>query len=86
MADYKIEIERVANGYEVEICDPKIMAQNEKMSNDRLSAGYKDPKVCYVFKTEKEVLDFLSKNMGKALPVDAYDAGFDAAMKDEQDD
>lgn len=86
MSEYKIEIERVANGYEVEICDPKIMAQNEKSMAEKYSSSYKDPKVCYVFKTEKEVLDFLSKNMSKALPVDAYDAGFDAAMKEEDDD
>lgn len=86
MAEYKIEIERVANGYEVEICDPKIIAQNEKSMAEKYTSAYKDPKVCYVFKTDKEVLDFLSKNIGTALPMGEYDAGFDAAVKEEEDD
>jgi len=86
MADYKIEIERVANGYEVEISDPKIMKRNEESGKNEYESGYKDPKVCYVFKTEKEVMDFLAKNMSKALPKSEYDMAYDAATKEENDD
>jgi hypothetical protein len=86
MAAYKIEIERVANGYEVEIYDHKIMKQNEKSGSGEYGPKYKDPRVTYVFKTEAEVMDFLTKNMSKALPKSEFDAAYDAAAKEENDD
>lgn len=84
MGDYVCKIERLANGYEVEITDPKIVAANKKSTG--LSKGWKDPKVCYAFKTIKEVLAFLEKNLDKALPLDEYESSFDMAAKNEEED
>lgn len=76
------KIERLANGYEVEVTDPKIAAANKKSK----MGGWKDPKVSYAFKTIKEVLAFLEKNLDKALPLDEYESSFDMAAKDEEED
>lgn len=76
-----IRIERAVNGYEVEMTDPKIAAENRK-PNSR----WKDPEVCFVFKTVEEVLGFLKSNLDKALPMDEYETSFDAALKESEDD
>lgn len=76
------KIERLANGYEVEVTDPKIAEANKKSK----MGGWKDPKVSYAFKTTKEVLTFLEKNLDKALPLDEYESSFDVAAKDEEKD
>jgi len=72
----KVYIERKQNGYEVEIHDPKIVEQNRDPSSKR---PWRDPKRSYVFKSVKEVLDFLNKNLDKALPMDEYSSSFDKA-------
>lgn len=76
------KIERCANGYEVSMCDPKIVESNKKMK----SGPWKDPEVCYVFKSIKEVLKFLKDNLEKALPLDEYASTFDKATEEEDDD
>tara|TARA_R110000868_G_scaffold19150_3_gene82780 strand:+ start:1080 stop:1331 length:252 start_codon:yes stop_codon:yes gene_type:complete len=76
------KIERLANGYEVEITDPKIVEQNKKGKG-----GYKNPDVSYAFKTVQEVLSFLGKNLKTAMPMDEYESSFDmAATKEEEND
>jgi len=77
------KIERLANGYEVEVTDPKIAEANRK---SKMGGGWKDPKVSYAFKTIKEVLAFLEKNLDKALPLDEYESSFKVAAKDEEED
>lgn len=71
-------IERAQNGYEVEMCDPKIKAQNEKSEG-----SYKDPYVSYVFTSAEEVTAFLEKNLSKATPMDEYDTSFEEAVKEK---
>jgi hypothetical protein len=78
MGDCRVVIERVANGYEVEVTDPAA-------KSDGLMGSMKARKE-YVFKTIAEVLSFLNKNLDKALPVDEYDSAFDAAVEDDEDD
>lgn len=84
MSDTVIRIERLANGYEVEMTDPKIVAENRTPS-DKLG-GWKDPKICYAFKTEAEVLAFLKSNLAKALPMDEYESSFSKAAMENEDD
>ncbi len=84
MSDYIVKIERLQNGYEVEMTDPAIAAQNKK-SVGKLGV-WKDPKVCYAFKTVDEVLGFLKGNLDKALPMDEYESAFTEASKEEDDD
>jgi len=76
-----VRIERMANGYEVEITDPEIVKANES-SKDK----WRDPNVSYAFKTPREVVTFLSRNLEKALPLDDYTTSFDKAANEEEDD
>jgi hypothetical protein len=76
MGDCKVVIERVANGYEVEVSDPAAPKGGLMM----------DRKKEYVFKTINEVLSFLTKNLDKALPADEYDSAFDAAVAEEDEE
>lgn len=88
MSEYVCKIERLTNGFEVEITDPKIVEYNNKRDNS-LSKGpykpYKDPKVSYAFKSVKEVVDFLSKNLDKAVPIDEFESSFDVAAGEDDD-
>lgn len=79
MSDCRVVIERVANGYEVEVSEP---ASSSKKANDL----YVDRRKEYVFKTVEEVLGFLTKNLDKALPADEYDSAFDDAVEEMEDD
>ena len=71
-----VRIERIANGYEVCVTDPKIVKENAK-PNSR----YRDATKEYAFQNIKQVLDFLQKNLDKALPDDEYSSSFDEAAK-----
>lgn len=73
-------IKRLANGYEVEITDPKIVEQNRKSKGD-----WKSPEISYAFKTVDEVLAFLKANLAKAMPMDDYESSFDMAAKEEDE-
>ena len=80
MGDCRVVIERVANGYEVEVLEP---ASSTKKDANVL---YQDRRKEYVFKTVDEVLGFLTKNLDKALPADEYDSAFDDAVEEMDDD
>lgn len=87
MDSYVCRIERLNNGYEVELTDPAIVAANKKRDNSKGPyTPWRDPKVGYVFKTVKEVTDFLSKNLDKALPLDEYGSSFDDAVAEASED
>ena len=87
MSDYVCRIERLANGFEVELTDPKIVAQNQKRDTKSISmTPWKDPKVGYAFKTVDEVCMFLKTNLDKAMPLDEYGSTFDAAVEDNSDE
>lgn len=84
MSDYVCRIERLANGFEVEISDPKIVAANQKRNSS--TGTWRDPMIGYSFKSVKEVCDFLSKNLDKALPADEFGTAFDTAASDDGED
>ena len=75
-----VKIERLANGFEVEVTDPKIAEANRKSKG-----AWKDPRVGYAFKTVQEVLDFLGKNLEKAMPAGEYESAFDEAAEAEDE-
>lgn len=85
--EYCCRIERAKNGFEIEMTDPAIVEQNRKrdMKGD-YRMPYKSPRVSYVFKSVKEVLAFLEKNLETALPLDEYNSAFDEAVNAEDDD
>lgn len=78
MHDCRVVIERVANGYEVEVYDPAIKAKKGEL--------YTESRKEYVFKTVKEVLAFLTKNLDTALPAEEYESAFDDAVEEMDDE
>jgi len=80
----RVVIERVANGYEVEVTDPKQKAMNNGPQS--INKPYRSAEKEYVFKTVDEVLTFLTKNLDKALPADDYDSSFDEALAEDEDE
>jgi hypothetical protein len=83
LSDCSIRIERLQNGFNVRITDPDIVEANDK--RDSKGSGccpWKDPQVSYAFSTKEEVIEFITKNLDKALPVDEYSSTFDKAAKE----
>jgi len=79
MPEFRVCIERIRNGFEVTVTDPKIVKQNNTRDKNGY-APYKDPQVEYGFKNVKEVLTFLEANLEKALPAESYSSTFDSAV------
>jgi hypothetical protein len=79
MGEYTCRIERLTNGYEVEIKDPAIVKANSKPKKSNEPSTYRDPWKSFAFTTVEEVLAFLKKNLDKALPDDEYSTSFDLA-------
>ena len=63
MSDCILRVKKLANGYEVEIVDPKIVAENDKPKG-----GYKDPWVEYAFTTSAEVIAFITAHLESLKP------------------
>ena len=78
MGEYCCRIERLKNGYEVELKDPKLVKAN------RGPGAYRDPMVSYAFNTVEDVLKFLKKNLDKALPDDEFSSSFDEAATEKE--
>lgn len=72
-----IRIERVAQGFEVCVDDPKIVEANRTEKG-----GWKDPTGEYMFKTWEQVTEFLTKIVDDALPVDEYSSAFSKAAEE----
>lgn len=84
MSDCIVRIEKLTNGFEVELRDPKIDAENAKPKS-----SWKDPWKGYAFKTAAEVAEFLTAVLDKLTTGDDKDefaAAFSAATEEEQDD
>jgi len=77
-----LRVEKLENGYEVEICDPKIMAANQKPKS-----SYESPWKGYAFTTAAEVVAFISEHLDSLKPPpDAdteYTEGFKQASTEE---
>jgi hypothetical protein len=63
MDDCVVRIEKLANGYEVEICDPKV-----RESNNKPKSTYENPWVGYAFSTAAEVVKFLEQHLESLEP------------------
>ena len=75
MSDYVLKIEKLENGFTVEIRDEKIAAANSKAK-----ANWKDPWKEYAFSTSKEVIAFVTSHLG-SLPKSPSDEFNDAAAE-----
>jgi len=75
-----VRIEKLDNGYEVEIRDQKAVKQNQK------PGPYTDPWRSFAFKNEAEVVAFLTKNLSKATPANEFSHSFDMAAAENEDD
>lgn len=83
MAYECIRIKREANGYEVELNDPKIVEENRKRDAATKGSGpvapWKNPERSYTFKNKAEVMTFIESVIDIALPKDEYSSTFDKA-------
>jgi hypothetical protein len=76
MSDCIIRVEKLENGYEVEICDPKIMAENEKPKS-----SWQDPWKGYAFTTSQEAVAFISEHMDSLKSPPDADKEYGDAFK-----
>lgn len=63
MSENILRIGKLENGYEVEVCDPAIMAENEKPKS-----SWKDPWKSYGFKNSEEVKNFVGEHLDTLKP------------------
>lgn len=77
-----LRIEKLENGYEVSICDPKITAANSKPKSN-----WQDPWKEYAFTTADEVKNFVGEILDKLKPPpdadEEYSSAFAEATKDD---
>ena len=78
MSEYVLRIEKLENGYEVEICDEKITAANAKAK----TPSYSDPWKGYAFKTATEVAAFVASHLDSLKPPPDADKEFGDAFKE----
>lgn len=80
MGDTVLRVEKLENGYTVEVCDEKIMEENRKPKSE-----YQDPWKAYAFEDVEGVVQFVKDCLGKLKPPpDAeseYAQTFKAASK-----
>lgn len=73
MGDYICRIERLENGYEVELFDLETEKENSK------SKTYRNPYKSYAFESTEAVLEFLKENLEKSKKSDDYGDAFKKA-------
>ena len=86
MAECCIKIEKLTNGYTIEMKDPAIVKANNKRDNSKSNVyvPYRDPWKTFVCKDEAAVLKFLKANLSKASAEDdGYESSFNTACIDE---
>lgn len=84
MGDIVCRIEKLTNGYEVEIREPEMPEKPKKKGEPSI---YVDPWRSFAFKDCAEVTAFLTKNLDKAKSgSDDYDSAFDAAVAADDKD
>jgi hypothetical protein len=84
MSEGCIRIEVLSNGYTVSVDDPMIRKSNDARDNSSMKGPYKpwvDPERKFAFTTEKQVVDFITKNLKKVIPAKKadYETSFDVA-------
>ncbi len=79
MGEYVARIEKLENGYEVEVCDPAV-----DKANKNPKTPWKDPWKHYAFSTSKEVIAFLTKVLDDLKPPkDDMATNFQRATEDD---
>jgi hypothetical protein len=76
MSETVLRIEKLENGYEIEVNDPKIMAENRKPKS-----SWKDPSKGYVFKSAEEVAAFVAEHLDGLEPPPEADEEFGTEFK-----
>lgn len=74
MSEEVLRLEKLENGYEVEVYDEKIAEENRKPK----STGYTSPWKAYAFSTGKEVIAFITKHL-ESLPKSSEEDFAEAA-------
>lgn len=64
MSDTIARIEKLENGFKVEVCDPKIAEKNRKPNS-----GYQDPYKAYSFQSKEDTCEFLLEVLDKLAPA-----------------
>lgn len=81
--DTVLRIEKLENGYEVEICDPEIQAANQKPKT-----AWKDPWKGYACTDVAQVVALIEAHLDKLKPPpgasEEYAAAFNEANKEEE--
>lgn len=85
MGDSCCRIEKLQNGYEVEIYDAAIAKANDTKNAKGAYPPYKSPWVSYVFTDVVEVLKFLKTALPKATK-DEFSSSFDEMATMPMDD
>ena len=81
MSECVARIERLTNGFEVEVCDPELLAQNRDAKKP-----YRNPWKSYAFTGEDEVIAFLKKVLPSLKPADDDMAtSFSRALKEDEE-
>lgn len=70
-----MRIDKLENGYEIEICDEKIVAENDKPRS-----SWKDPWKGYAFTTADEALAFITQHLGSLKPPPDADTEYTSAF------
>lgn len=81
MGESVLRIEKLENGYEVEICDPKVLAENAKPKS-----AWKDPWKGYAFTTAEEVKNFVGEHLDSLKPPPDADAEYGQAFSEATGD
>ena len=76
MDNIVMRIEKLENGYEVEVCDEKIMEENRKPKS-----MYQDPYKGYAFATAAEVTKFVGEHLDSLKPPPESGEEFSNAFK-----
>lgn len=82
MNDSIVRIEKLQNGYEVEVCSPKI-----QKANANPKSHYESPWKGYAFTTKEEVITFLTKVLDTLAPEskdDEFGNSFNEAVSAEE--
>lgn len=79
MSEYVAKIEKLVNGFTVEVPDPAI-----EKANKNPKSPWKDPWKEYAFSTKDEVIEFLKKVLDKLEPpVDDMATNFQRATSED---
>ncbi len=65
MSDNVLRVDKLENGYTVEVCDAQIMAQNR---DPKAKTSYQDPWKEYAFSSAAEVAQFVSEHLDSLKP------------------